>query len=165
MTEIMDIINEQDEVIGKTSKENIRKDNILHRGVTIILLNSKGEILIHKRTANKDIYPSTWDVLCGGGVQSGETYDQAAERETREEVGIQNPRLKFLFKFRYKSETDNYWTQFYSCVYDGKLEFQKEEIEKGYFVTPDNLEKMLKEKEFCHDSVEIYRKYQEMQKT
>ena len=51
-----------------------------------ILFVHDGRVLLLKRAASAKDHPGTWG-LPGGHVEAGETSEQAARRETREEVG------------------------------------------------------------------------------
>jgi 8-oxo-dGTP diphosphatase len=53
----------------------------------IVLVNSRGEILLNLRDNNPAInWPNRWDVI-GGVVEDGETPDECMIREMREETG------------------------------------------------------------------------------
>ncbi len=162
--DIRDIVDDNDNVISSADKKELREKNLTHRGVVIFVFNSAGQIFVHKRVADKDIYPSVYDAAFGGGVDLGEDYDEAAKRELLEESGIKDVELKYHFKTRYTSDINDSFAKVYSCVYDGEIILQKEEIEKGFFVTLEELEKMMKEKEFAPDTSEIFKEYVEMQK-
>lgn len=56
-------------------------------GVPAIIKNSKGEILLGKRSKNSPLYPSYWG-LPGGIVDFGESLENAVKREVREELGV-----------------------------------------------------------------------------
>lgn len=56
-------------------------------GVKIILINPAGEILLLHREDKPDIeMPNTWSFV-GGGIDDGETPEEAIVRETKEEIG------------------------------------------------------------------------------
>lgn len=55
--------------------------------VVVWIRNSNGEFLISKRDATKPNSPNMWEAT-GGSVISGETFLDAAIRETEEELGI-----------------------------------------------------------------------------
>jgi len=57
----------------------------------IFILNSKGDILCHKRSAKKDRLPGVWMTHFGGHVGSEETYEENAKRELMEELGLHRP--------------------------------------------------------------------------
>lgn len=155
----MDIIDENDSVIGKVPRDEIRSKVLLHRGVLIFVFNSKGEIFVHKRTETKKIYSGYYDLACGGGVDAGEGYEEAAYRESSEELGLKNQKLKFLFKERYKSDIDNTLVSVYKTVYDGKITLQKDEIVSGKFMPLKDLNELIKKEKFCPDSLMMFRKF------
>ena len=56
--------------------------------VHVCVFNQKGQMLIQKRQSFKAGWPNMWDISMGGGVQAGETTQQAARRELWEELGL-----------------------------------------------------------------------------
>jgi mutator protein MutT len=56
-------------------------------GAPAIILNSKKEILLGKRSKNLPYYPSLWG-LPGGVIEYKESAENAVKRELREEMGI-----------------------------------------------------------------------------
>jgi len=59
-----------------------------HLIVHVCVFNSAGQMLIQKRCHAKRAWPDLWDVSAGGSALAGEESWQAAERETREELGL-----------------------------------------------------------------------------
>ena len=54
----------------------------------LIAVNSLGEVLLMQRDERQGLtFPGHWN-LVGGGVEPGETVEEALIRETREEIGI-----------------------------------------------------------------------------
>ncbi len=87
--EILDLVNEQDEVIGSLSRAEIYRQGLHnYRVVHGLIVNKAGKIWIPKRTATKKIFPSALDYSSAGHVESGETYEQSFIRETQEELNI-----------------------------------------------------------------------------
>ena len=64
-------------------------DGLRRLVVHVCVFNQKGEMLIQQRQPFKEGWPNLWDVSVGGGVQAGETTQQAARRELREELGLE----------------------------------------------------------------------------
>lgn len=86
--ERLDLVNERDEVVSQISRADpaLRWRDV--RVVNAFLRNRRGELWIPRRSPSKSLFPNALDVSVGGAVQSGETYEQAFRRETREEVGL-----------------------------------------------------------------------------
>ena len=86
--ELVDLYDENRAPLGRTAERYGKKDPGEYRTVVhVCLFNSRGQLLIQKRTDGKRVWPGMWDVSVGGGVDAGETSRQGAEREFREELG------------------------------------------------------------------------------
>ena len=84
---------------GKTMvRGEERPEGYYNIAVAVWIRNKDGKYLISQRAASKNSYPLFWETV-GGGVVAGETSEQGAIREVREEVGvIVDPRkLTLLF--------------------------------------------------------------------
>lgn len=162
---MVDIVDETDNVINTVPRSEMRKNNLRHRTSYFLVFNSRGEILITKRSKTKDIYPGLYEIP-GGTLGKSELYEESAYREIKEELGIKNAKLKFLFDFLYEDETTKEISKVYSCVYDGEIKPQEEEIESYFFISIEKLKKMIqKNKEkFCLNRILIIKKYLEMKK-
>lgn len=57
--------------------------------VYVALLNSAGQIYIQHRAGTKRLWPDRKTISASGHVDPGETFEQAAVREVREELGIE----------------------------------------------------------------------------
>ncbi len=87
-TEWVDIVNEQNEVIAQSSRQQMRAQRLRHRATYIVVHDGMGKILVQRRTDIKDFYPGWLDATAGGVVQSGENVLDSARREAEEELGI-----------------------------------------------------------------------------
>ena len=86
--ELVDLYDENRVPLGKTAERYGKKGpGELRIVVHVCLFDSRGRMLIQRRTESKRIWPGLWDVTVGGGVDAGETTRQGAEREVREELG------------------------------------------------------------------------------
>lgn len=84
----LDVVNEKDEVIEKELKSKKLEKGFISRVVAVFILDSKKRFLMCKRADGKDDAPGLWDLATCGNVESGESYETAAERELKEELGI-----------------------------------------------------------------------------
>jgi len=69
----------------------------IHRKIVSALIFSKdGKLLMGKKDPKKGgVYPNAWHIP-GGGVDEGETMEQALAREIREEVGIDITKYRII---------------------------------------------------------------------
>lgn len=79
--------------------------------VGVVIVNSKNEILLQKRSVLKKSNPGKWGI-CGGKINLGETPIDAAFRETLEEIGIYIEKNK-LKVIRKAANGKGYFTIFY----------------------------------------------------
>lgn len=101
--EQLDIINEQNEVIGTTGKSIAHKDGLLHRIVIGEMVNSKGEYCFVKQAGNRQD-PGTFVSPIGGHVGAGESIDDALIRECQEECGFAPTKFQFVGQTIYNRE-------------------------------------------------------------
>ena len=158
--EMVDVIDENDNVIDTLPRKEVRSRNLLHRGAAIVIKNNKGELLVHKRTMSKDVFPGKYDMFVGGAVSAGENYEESAKREMEEEVGV-TANLNFKFKHMSSCKTNPGVTSVFEATHDGPFKFQEEEIEEGFFVSKEKIEEMRSTHNFCDDSFELYNIYKE----
>lgn len=150
MDEMMDVVNDNDEVVGKASKKEIYQRNLMHRIVQVLVFNSKGEIFLQKR-ANTVVYkPGYYTGSACGHVISGETYFQAAKRELEEELGIK-AELKEEFKFVFDDIELKIrkMVVVFSCKCEN-VEIRPEEVGGGRFFSAEEIKKMIKNGEKIH---------------
>ncbi|MBA3312447.1 MAG: NUDIX domain-containing protein [Planctomycetota bacterium] len=115
--ELFDVVDASDAVIGQLPRSEVHARGLLHRAVSIFVLNGRGELLIHRRSAAKDEYPLLFTSSASGHVSAGESYDETAPRELREELGL-TASLRLLAKFPASADTANEHTAFYEAVTD-----------------------------------------------
>ena len=103
--EFFDVLDEQGNKTGEIiERKEAHKNGICHRVIQVRLMNSKNELLIQKRSANKDSCPNMWYVSLGGHIESKEDNDQTIIREFSEELGLDVAHLidnvKYLYTFK-----------------------------------------------------------------
>jgi isopentenyldiphosphate isomerase len=117
--EIIDLVDENDVVIGDTTRGEAHKDpSLIHREVGIIIINESREILFSKRAKTKS-YPGCWLSGCGGHVEKGESPLDAATREQKEELGTSIP-LELLTKDFDREIDQTHFVYWYIGRYNGE---------------------------------------------
>lgn len=86
--EMLEIVDENDNVIGIASRREIHEKGLLHREVHVLFITPTGDLIFQKRSMTKDTNPGCLTVAVGGHVGVGDSYALTAQRETKEETGL-----------------------------------------------------------------------------
>ncbi|SEQ83452.1 Isopentenyldiphosphate isomerase [Streptomyces sp. yr375] len=156
--EILDIVDENDRVVGQAPRGRAYAEGLRHRCVFIQARDAEGRIFVHRRTPTKLVFPSLYDMFVGGVVGAGESYDDAARREAEEELGVSGlPRPEFLFTFLYEGGAAGSW---WSAVYEVRCELpvnpQVEEVAWHDFLPEAEVERRLSGWEWVPDGLAAY---------
>ena len=156
--EIVAIVDQDNRSLGAVSRRIMRQQKLIHRASYILVFNTRGELFIQKRTMSKDIYPGYWDIAAGGVVLAGESYEESAQRELSEELGLHGAKLTFLFDHYYEDNHNKVWGRIFSCISNGPFTLQAEEIEHGHFLNPAAIEELSTREPLTPDGLQILRK-------
>ncbi|MBN1142517.1 MAG: NUDIX domain-containing protein [Deltaproteobacteria bacterium] len=158
--EIFEILDEQDRVIGRAPRRLCHGDpSLIHRVAHVMVFNKKGELLLQKRSPDKDIQPGRWDTSVGGHLALGEDYRAAAGRETREELGLENLALTYLYGSRIRNEIESENVATFMAVAEGPFAFDTREIETVRFWTATEIAIALGSGVFTSHFEEEWRSY------
>ena len=137
------VVDSADRVIGDAARATVHGDNLLHRAVHILLFNDAGELLLQKRSRLKDRHPGLWDSSAAGHVDAGEDYDEAADRELQEELGVSAP-LQRVVKLPASERTGLEFIWLYRGRHNGPFKLARSEIELARFFPPGVVSAWLK---------------------
>jgi len=158
---LIDVIDENGNLTGAAkTKPEIHEQGLWHRAAHIWIYNSNGEVLLQLRSKDKDSHPGLWGGSASGHLDSGETPEQAAVREMREEISlsVSPDQLKLVGTIKestsipekgwYNNEIDYiYLFKFDGDV--GSLSMDDGEVEKLEFVPIDKFEQEINDAETC----------------
>ncbi len=129
--EIFEVCDPEGRVTGLASRPEVHSDpSLIHRVVHVLVFDSRGCLLLQKRSMNKDICAGKWDTSVGGHVQPGEDLYEAAVREMQEELGITPAELQPLYSYLHSNHRESELVTTFSCVCDGHMHFNTEEIDE-----------------------------------
>ena len=157
--EIVAIVDEHNNVVGAAPRREMRAQRLPHRSTYILVFNSQGALYVQKRTMTKDVFPGYYDPATGGVVLASESYEESAKRELAEELSIHDVPLTPLFTFYFTDEHTCVWGRVFSCVYDGEIVLQVEEVESGEFVPLDEILQRARTALYTPDGMYVLRRY------
>lgn len=115
--EIFDIVDENGIPTGDTvERKEAHREGICHRTAHIWVIRENGvtngtktyDILLQKRSANKDSFPGRYDTSSAGHITAGDEPITSALRELQEELGIvatqEDLTFAGTFRVRYEKE-------------------------------------------------------------
>lgn len=144
MAEIIDIVDQNDNVIGTAPRKGIHNTSTLHRAAHIFLINSEGKIWLELRAMHCDNYPGHYSSSAAGHISSGEDYLQGAQREAEEELGITGLKLDFQHKFPPTAESMNEFISFYTAKSES-VPVPCEDTECFDLLSPAEINSMIKD--------------------
>ena len=140
--EHLEVVNEKGEALQSLPRSEIHGNpSLMHKVVHVLVFNSSGGLLLQKRSMDKSVAPGKWDTSVGGHVNSGESIETAVQREMEEELGISDCELQFLYTYIHSNPHETELVYTYTCVYDGEINFQQDEIDE---VRPWSLDEIKK---------------------
>jgi len=131
--EVVAIVDRDNRVIGEAPRQGMRAKNLIHRASFILVFNDLGELFVQQRTMTKDIYPGRWEIAAGGVVAAGETVEESAERELKEELGV-DAALSYLFEMYYEDALNRVFCHVFKTNHNGPFTLQPEEVVQGEFM-------------------------------
>ena len=155
-SEIIGIYDENDNYVGKDTRKNMRKNNLIHRCTTILIINEKNEILVQTRALSKEYCPGYLSAVSGGIVLNGESVELNAYKELDEELGIDlnktKHKLQFVRKYFYEEKNIcKVWIyEFYVRIKDEEsknIKFKDHEVSHIDWYTKEELLKIFENPE------------------
>lgn len=148
--ELWDLYDQNRMKLDKTiERGKVMEPGTYHVVVHVCIFNKKNQLLIQQRQPFKEGWPNMWDLTVGGSALSGETSQQAAMRETLEEIGypidLQNERPYFTINFP-RGFDDYYLVE--REIERSDLKLQVEEVQAVKWATKEEVLALVKEGKF-----------------
>lgn len=133
----------------------MHRDGDWHRAVNIWIVNQSGQVLLQKRSTNKDSWPNRWDISCGGHLVAGEDALTVAISELYEELGLEVQPDDLIYLSGWKSSTrpapdflNNSFTTLYLLRTDKRLDdfiLQTSEVSELRYIDAAELKRRILE--------------------
>jgi isopentenyl-diphosphate delta-isomerase type 1 len=161
--EILDMVDENDQVIGQATRAHIHRAGLRHRAVHIFLFNPHGELFIQKRAATKDTFPLCYDSSASGHLDSGESYEHCAVREIQEELGINLPvgNLRTCFRIEACQDTGQEFVWVYQTQGNWQPVINTTELLEGRFWAREEIEQQINAdpRQFAPSFIRVFRQF------
>lgn len=143
MTHRLILVNKNDKVIGSEEKMTAHKTGKLHRAFSVIIYNSKQEMLLQQRSETKYHSGGLWSNACCSHPYADRSDESQIHNRLIEEMGF-DCTLKWCFSFVYKHVFPNNLIEFeydhvYAGLYDGPVHINASEIESYKWIDIDSL--------------------------
>ena len=139
--EILDVVSENDEVIGQEAKSQVYAKKLYFRGINAFICNAEKKLWIPRRHPDKTLFPLHLDCSVGGHVGAGEDYEEAFIREAQEELNIDITQISYKKIARLTPPTHG--TSAFMWVYlinsDNAPAFNPTDFVEYYWLTPDEI--------------------------
>jgi isopentenyl-diphosphate Delta-isomerase len=132
------LVDVNDNSIGTMEKLEAHRKGVLHRAFSILLFNSKGEMLIQKRASSKYHSGGLWTNACCSHPLPGEAITDATRRRLRFEMGI-DLQPDFAYKFIYRAPLDKDLIEYeldhvFTGTFDGTPAVNPDEVEDWKYI-------------------------------
>jgi isopentenyl-diphosphate delta-isomerase len=137
------LVDERDQPIGVMEKWEAHRRAVLHRAFSVFIYNSKGEMLLQQRAAEKYHSGGLWTNACCSHPGPDEPVMAAAERRLMEEMGF-SVRLTKAFDFIYRASLDNglaehEFDHVLTGIYDGAIFPDRAEVAGYRFLSVEEI--------------------------
>lgn len=106
MSQLIALVNQNDEVIGYDHKLVVHQKGLLHRAFSIFVFNSKREILLQRRALEKYHSAGLWTNTCCSHLPKGFQMESFIHQRLKEEMGF-DCNLKYVETFKYYVDFQN----------------------------------------------------------
>lgn len=144
MEEQVVLVDEKDVRLGLMGKTEAHEKGLLHRAISIVLFNSKNELLLQQRADKKYHWAGIWSNTVCTHPRDNESYQAAANRRLYEELGIQTE-LNETFHFIYKAKDEesglieHELDHVFIGKYEGDIPFNTDEVKAVKWIKPASL--------------------------
>ncbi|MFJ3307458.1 NUDIX domain-containing protein [Streptomyces sp. NPDC086549] len=158
MDEWVEQVDEQDQVSAVVLRGEAVRRGWLHRVAVTLCRDPDGRILVHRRSGRVSRFPHHYEVVVGGAVAVGESYEGAAVRELAEELGVRVS-VRHVTKFLNRSGLSPHWLGIHEAVIPVEVRPDGDEVVWHDWLTESELFVFMERHPFTPDSGEVLDRY------
>ncbi|MGD2143624.1 MAG: NUDIX domain-containing protein [Anaerolineae bacterium] len=147
--EKLDVVNEDNEVVGQERRSIIHSSGLWHRGVHVLLFTPDRRLLVQRRSRAHEAFPGAWDCSISEHLRIGESYLDGAIRGLREELSLGPIPLTHLLRLKMNyGPNDNMINDLYEGTCRDKSPIPApDEIERIAFHTVPEIKRMIRSRQ------------------
>lgn len=148
--EVVDVYDNQKRISGKTIPRGgfFENNGLLRLVVHVCIFNKSGELLIQQRASTKKTGSNIWDFSVSGQVLAGETSQEGAVRELKEELGVElEIKSAPVFTKIFFNSYNDYYVLPYDCEVN-TINYQKEEVQSVKWASREEVLKLRDDNQF-----------------
>ncbi len=139
---LLPILDDEGNLQGISTRFHAHRAGLLHPISVVYVFDSQGRLILQKRSDS-----GLWDNSSAGHLDLGETYQEAAQREMTEELGVQEVPLFFIgsgiLAHPLIPTKKRHYFHLFSCIFDGPLKLQNCEVLEVCYISIKELEHRL----------------------
>ena len=137
--ELVEVVDKNDTPLLVMPLAEAHRQELMHRSVLVLVHDTENRVYLQRRSKSKALFPGFWDLSTTGHVKAGESREGAAQRELREELGLEADRLKLLYSV--PADKGNGWEHVtvFSAGRAEKPRPNPDEVMEGAFHDPEEL--------------------------
>lgn len=150
------LVDAHDNETGVMEKMEAHVKGVLHRAFSVLVFNTKGDMLIQRRADCKYHSAGLWTNTCCSHPRPGERIEEAARRRLQEEMGLNlNPERAYSFIYRVELDgglIENELDHVLTATYDGVPSLNPDEAQDWKYINLAELKNRMEThpNEFTH---------------
>ena len=156
---MVDVVDERNQFVRQLPEDKVHKQGLIHRTSRVFILNSKRELFLAKKSADKG---GVWTGSSSGHFEVGEGGKMCALRELSEELGIATELSSLSPPYFFEDSGSGGRAFHYVFVgrHDGPVTLDGRELVKGEFKPIREVEEMISAGEpFSAGFVEAFNRF------
>jgi len=129
--------------VGHIRRRDVFAEHADFRVVHVLIFNVQGQILLQRLAFNRKRNPGAWGSSVASYLFASETYEAAAMRRVKEELGVIATPLTFIGKTEMMDDGCLKFISVFTMNHDGSFAVDRSHIKKIEFVSPFLIEQMI----------------------